>query len=593
MLKTVLLGLLALVGGFEKASYPDELVKSITLEDGVRVVINTTEIDPAKPTLLIIYALPNGNTIEQTMGLKLKPGMQGNPSAMDWHFDIQHIAAQTRKLRAIDAQENVAVALVEAPGKSWPTYRAKYPDHPARVKRIIDSIEACFAQRELHVAIVAHSGGGGFISAFINSCPAIPENVARIAYLDANYSYSDEEHHGDKLLAWLRADRGRELVVVAYDDRDVTLDGKKIVSDTGGTWRASHRMINRIAKEERFTIGQRGPFEEESAMHGQVEFFIHPNPEKKILHTAMIGEMNAYLEALTVGTELEKKWGTFGGPRAYAEFVEEASGETGANGARPSPLPSPLKGEGGEIPARQAASVGGRAFIERVAKLTPAEREAGTLSEILAGNVPTSTRTFKKVSVSAELSDGKRHSIDYEVSCDYLAIGSDDDHVRMPMRPQTAVAIAHAFGCELPTRKMVNDIWTAADVKVEPLPMTVDRPAPETFLAHSGMVDDQVDCEPRGSLIAGDEKDVVISPRVFEKPGRVLIYGWHWTTGKAIQPLTNVHQDYYMDYSHGIRLVRRAMTVDGKKITMEEALADPVLNALLSDEGVMKGPWYK
>jgi hypothetical protein len=73
----------------------------------------------------------------------------------------------------------------------------------------------------------------------------------------------------------------------------------------------------------------------------------------------------------------------------------------------------------------------------------------------------------------------------------------------------------------------------------------------------------------------------------------VLIYGWHWTTGKAIQPLTNVHQDYYMDYSHGIRLVRRAMTVDGKKITMEEALADPVLNALLSDEGVMKGPWYK
>jgi hypothetical protein len=35
------------------------------------------------------------------------------------------------------------------------------------------------------------------------------------------------------------------------------------------------------------------------------------------------------------------------------------------------------------------------------------------------------------------------------------------------------------------------------------------------------------------------------------------------------------------------------MTVDGKKITMEEVLADPVLNALLSDEGVMKGPWYK
>ena len=46
---------------------------------------------------------------------------------------------------------------------------------------------------------------------------------------------------------------------------------------------------------------------------------------------------------------------------------------------------------------------------------------------------------------------------------DYLAVGSDDDFVRMPMTPQTAQQIADLFGCILPTRKMVDAIDAAAD----------------------------------------------------------------------------------------------------------------------------------
>jgi len=42
--------------------------------------------------MLILYALPNGNTIEQTKGRRVAEGL-------DWHFGIQHIAAQTRYLR--------------------------------------------------------------------------------------------------------------------------------------------------------------------------------------------------------------------------------------------------------------------------------------------------------------------------------------------------------------------------------------------------------------------------------------------------------------------------------------------------------------
>ncbi len=64
---------------------------------------------PAKPTRLILYATPNGNTIEQTLGCALSPGI-------DWHFDIQHASAQVRILRPLRPEENLVLACVEARG---------------------------------------------------------------------------------------------------------------------------------------------------------------------------------------------------------------------------------------------------------------------------------------------------------------------------------------------------------------------------------------------------------------------------------------------------------------------------------------------
>src|SRR5439155_18724777 len=85
--------------------------------DGVRSVTDVpADFDPTKPSLLILYACPNGNSIEMTMGAKLEPGM-------DWHYDIQHIAAQTRRLRQIDRQHNIILAVVEADTKSWAAWR--------------------------------------------------------------------------------------------------------------------------------------------------------------------------------------------------------------------------------------------------------------------------------------------------------------------------------------------------------------------------------------------------------------------------------------------------------------------------------------
>lgn len=48
-------------------------------------------------------------------------------------------------------------------------------------------------------------------------------------------------------MAWLRRNAQNRLVVLAYDDREIMLDGKKVVSDSGGTWRATQRMIDYLS----------------------------------------------------------------------------------------------------------------------------------------------------------------------------------------------------------------------------------------------------------------------------------------------------------------------------------------------------------
>ena len=49
-----------------------------------------------------------------------------------------------------------------------------------------------------------------------------------------------------------------------------------------------------------------------------------------------------------------------------------------------------------------------------------------------------------------------------------------------------------------------------------------------------------------------------------------------------------IHEDTYADYSHGIRLGRAAMVLDGAAVDVREVLRDPARSALLSDEGRME-----
>jgi hypothetical protein len=122
--------------------------------------------------------------------------------------------------------------------------------------------------------------------------------------------------------------------------------------------------------------------------------------------------------------------------------------------------------------------------------------------------------------------------------------------------------------------------------------MTEAREAVATFAEHNAIIEKQRGDEQLGLLTIGTKKDIVLTPRIFEKPQRLAIYGWRQLDGKPIQPLTIVHWDQYIDYSHGVRLVRDTLELDGEKVKIADLLADPDRCGLVSDEGPMKPPRY-
>ena len=422
---------------------------------------------------------------------------------------------------------------------------------------------------ELKITLSCHSGGGSFLFGFIDGVDAIPEAVERIVFLDANYSYRDADGHGDKLLAWLKGDRTRRLVVVAYDDRNVTLGGKPVVGPDGGTFRATERMRERFARDVTFAETADGDVVTRTALDGRLALVVHTNPKNRILHTALVGVMNGLLRGLT-DPDAKPTWGTFGGPRAYTNWVQPAPG----------------------IPARPPGAVGGAEFFKTLDKLTPAEREEAVAREVLRGNIPAFLRTFRPITVRATDAAGREHTAVFEVMPDYLAVGSDADFVRVPMTPRTAARIADAFGCALPTRKVVDEVYRAATVKLEPRPLTEDRESPATFQRHNTIVEERRAGKALGELVAGIKKDVVVSNRLAERPNRVAICGWHKPDGKPIQPLSIVHVEGYVDYSHGVRLMKRAVVVDGTPRDVRHVLYAADLHRLLSDEGPLTRPTY-
>ncbi|OQP56380.1 hypothetical protein A4R26_04225 [Niastella populi] len=222
----------------------------------------------------------------------------------------------------------------------------------------------------------------------------------------------------------------------------------------------------------------------------------------------------------------------------------------------------------------------GREFYQLAHSMRWDHREPIVQQQFLAGNVPPFLRKFKPVHTSITDSTGRKIRAVFYVTPDYLSIGNAKNWARVPLTPGTAQAIADSLHCFLPTRKMVNDIYTQATVKLEPVPLYAFRDSAITFWHHHLIIEGQR--AGKKGLIAGIKKDVVSSGKISGR--NVVIYGWHQLNGKPIQPLYGGHINWYVDYSHGIRLVSRRIKVNGRLTDYREVLSHPVYRKLLCDE---------
>ncbi|HEX8914891.1 MAG TPA: hypothetical protein VF796_21240, partial [Humisphaera sp.] len=158
--------------GFEPDPASGELTWTLFLDAGrVRAVLHAApDFSPDRPTLLVVFALPNGNTVEQTIGCRPASGL-------DWHFDIQHVGAQVRRCRELDRTRNLVVAYVEAAGLSWPSWRKDRADAPVQAAAVLDAVCKAVPGPRPSVCLAAHSGGGAFLFSLLDAGDVVPAGV--------------------------------------------------------------------------------------------------------------------------------------------------------------------------------------------------------------------------------------------------------------------------------------------------------------------------------------------------------------------------------------------------------------------------------
>jgi hypothetical protein len=555
---------------------------------GVRCYLNAPVLAADNPRVLVVFATPNGNSIEQTLGCRLDAA-EGDAGSLpqshstepahrtrpDWHFDIQHVAAQLRMLRHREHRRDWILAVTDCAQRSWPSFRQSEPHANRKIRQQVQELNELVGADQF--VLSGHSGGGSFIFGYIESVDSLPSSLQRIVLLDANYAY-DDPLHADKLLVWLQGGRQRRLVVIAYDDREITLNGKKVLGPTGGTYRATQRMVDRFRQDMELKDEMEGPFRHLQGMNGQIQIYVHQNPENKILHTALVGEMNGLLHGLTVGDTPNPSGTRLSGPRAYRAWIQSSPEiDPVRHDINRFELPFQLA-----IPARPPDAISGSQLVARIADLPLEAREQVVLQELRAGNIPDRLRTLKAIHAFTLDRRGRKHAGTYFVTPDYVAVGSNQDFLRVPLTPQAASQVAMAWHGSLITPKVSDDIFAAAELRLTPQPMTEDREAVATFLAHQRLIQSQWNDALPNLLVAGIKKDVVLTRLLDPHANRVAIYGWHTPDGTPIQPIYVKHLDNYVDYSHGIRLMADFMWLDGLQVSVADVLQDQDLCGLLA-----------
>jgi len=554
--------------GFKLSDFHNE--QQLVIENvppGTRILINAPAEGFGKDdrVLLILFALPNGNSIEQTFG---KITTEND----DWHFNIQHIGAQTRFLRNTIPNRTIVVAYLENNKKSWPLWKSENDEYKNDILSITDNVKSIFKQWNPELVLNGHSGGGRFIFSYLDAVNEIPDEVKRIAFLDSNYGF-EYDPYGTKIATWLNSGKDKFLCTLAYNDSVVIYDGKPLVSPTGGTWYRSKMMLGYLSDSFRFKKDENDSLIWYKSRKNRIEIILKKNPEGKIYHTTQV-EFNGFIHSILSGTPYELKGYEYYGERSYSEFISES-------------VNIPIRRL--NIESRTSNSEQGSEFMNRVEPLSLDEREEEIFNAISTGNIPGFLRNTIRIDTEAADANGVNHTISYDVMPDYLSIGSDDDFCRIPMNPHTAQRIADLFGASMITAKISDQIYESAEVKLDPFfyaPVGNANELVSKLRLHNEQIEKQF-AEAggkRGELTAGIKKDIILTERISDLPNKVVLYGWHKLDGRPIQPVYSGHVSWYVDYSHGIRLINNQVLIDGKTELITEILKDPVLFKLFSNE---------
>jgi hypothetical protein len=294
-------------------SQQQDSIYTFFMKDSVRVTIDEPDgFSKHKKTLVAFFALPNGNSTEQTMGKKMKEGD-------DWHFDIQHIRAQTKFIRRQLKGKNFVVIYLENNYKSWPAWKQRHPDFKEAIPHIIDSVSSLIGGKRKDIYLNGHSGGGSFIFGYIAAMETIPAYIKRISFLDSDYGYDSSYY--PKFRNWLKDVKGSALNVFAYNDSIALLNGKPFVSATGGTWYRSRIFLNGLRTDFSFRKVRDDSLVIYKSGDGNIQFFFKTNPDRKIFHTVQV-ELNGFIHSVLCGTKYDSKNYAYYSQRAYAGLIE-------------------------------------------------------------------------------------------------------------------------------------------------------------------------------------------------------------------------------------------------------------------------------
>jgi Secretion system C-terminal sorting domain len=252
------------------------------------------------------------------------------------------------------------------------------------------------------------------------------------------------------------------------------------------------------------------------------------------------------------------------------------------------------------IPIRPNDAIEGSDFVDQITGLDLKDREKAIVKEILSGNVPSFSRKLKPIRVNTTIG-AEHYELTFYTVCDYMAIGSEENYLYVPMTPSTAQYLADQLDCSLPTSKIVDIIYAGADLKLDPQPIPPSDKmiTVPVFNQHTDSIKQQISQvaynRSTDSIIAGHKKDIIISNKIYSPDrsfARVVIYGWHLSVNNPIQPVYNGHSADYADYSHGVRLISNTAFINTDSVKVANILQDDQLSELLSNEGKISKPYY-